>query len=73
MGPPIDLLVLRRDTIRPELNYRIEPDEPYFRELSDRWSEALRAAHRACPGRPMRPLPLLEGSVQPLKASRRER
>jgi len=73
VGPPIDLLVLRRDALRPELNYRIEPDEPYFRELSDRWSEALRAAHVSLPRPPYAPLPLLDGAVQPLKASRRDR
>jgi putative proteasome-type protease len=70
VGPPVDLLVVRRDTIRPELNYRIEPDEPYFRELSDRWSEALRAAHMSLPRPPYAPPPLLEGTVKPIKSSR---
>ncbi len=73
VGPPIDLLVLRRDVFRSELNYRIEPDEPYFRELSHSWSEALRAAHTSLPRPPYAPPPLLEGSVQPLNAGRRER
>jgi putative proteasome-type protease len=45
VGMPIDLLVLRRDTCKPELIYRIEPGEPYFQDLRQRWSAALRAAH----------------------------
>jgi putative proteasome-type protease len=73
VGPPIDLLVLRRDILKPELNYRIEADEPYFHDLSERWSEALRKAHTGLPRPPYAPPPLLEGAVQPLKASRRER
>ena len=68
VGPPIDLLVLRRDALESELNYRIESDEPYFKELSDRWSEALRRAHMSLPRPPYAPPPLLEATVQPIKA-----
>ena len=68
VGPPIDLLVLRRDALESELNYRIELDEPYFKELSDRWSEALRRAHMSLPRPPYAPPPLLEATVQPIKA-----
>ena len=32
-----------------ELNYRIEPGEPYFHDLRERWSAALRAAHTGNP------------------------
>ena len=70
VGPPIDLLVLRRDALRPELNHRIQPDEPYFRELSHSWSEALRKAHTSLPRPPYAPPPLLEGTIQPLKTGR---
>lgn len=70
VGPPIDLMVLRRDALRCELNFRIEPDEPYFRELSERWSEALRRAHTGLPRPPYAPPPLLEAAVQPVKAGR---
>jgi putative proteasome-type protease len=70
VGPPVDLLVLRRDALESELNYRIESDEPYFRELSDRWSEALRQAHMSLPRPPYAPPPLLEAAVQPFKAGR---
>jgi putative proteasome-type protease len=49
---PIDLLVVRRDTCDAELIYRIEPGEPYFSDLRERWSAALRAAHIAIPRPP---------------------
>ena len=54
VGLPIDLLVVRRDTCNPEVNYRIEPGEPYFQDLRERWSAALRAAHIAIPRPPYR-------------------
>lgn len=49
---PIDLIVARRDRCDAELSYRIEPGEPYFQDLRERWSAALRAAHRAIPRPP---------------------
>ncbi|MGH6665300.1 MAG: peptidase [Pseudolabrys sp.] len=54
VGLPIDLLVVRRDACAAELNYRIEPGEPYFQDLRERWSAALRAAHMAIPRPPYR-------------------
>jgi len=60
VGLPIDLMVLRRDELKIELSHRIEPDEPYFHDLSERWSEALRAAHTSVPRPPYAPPPLLE-------------
>ncbi|MGA2127463.1 MAG: proteasome-type protease [Xanthobacteraceae bacterium] len=52
VGLPIDLLVVRRDTCTAELAYRIEPGEPYFQDLRERWSSALRAAHMNIPRPP---------------------
>src|SRR6516164_3332927 len=52
VGMPLDLLVVRRDTCVAELAYRIEPGEPYFQDLRQRWSAALRAAHLAIPRPP---------------------
>ena len=54
VGLPIDLLVVRRDACEPELSYRIEPGEPYFQDLRERWSAALRAAHMDIPRPPYR-------------------
>lgn len=55
VGLPIDILVLRKDQVTPELNRRIEASEPYFHDLRERWSAALRAAHMAIPRPPYGP------------------
>jgi len=52
VGLPLDVLVARRDECRAELEYRIEPGEPYFHDLRERWSAALRAAHANIPRPP---------------------
>jgi putative proteasome-type protease len=52
VGMPLDVLVVRRDACDAELSYRIEPEEPYFKDLRQRWSGALRAAHLAIPPPP---------------------
>ena len=52
VGMPIDVVVVRRDACDAELSYRIEPGEPYFHDLRERWSAALRAAHNAIPRPP---------------------
>jgi putative proteasome-type protease len=52
VGMPIDLLVMRRDICAPELIYRVEPGEPYFTDLRERWSSAQRAAHIGIPRPP---------------------
>ncbi|OYY84988.1 MAG: peptidase, partial [Rhizobiales bacterium 35-66-30] len=52
VGLPIDVLVLCPDTLESELSYRIEPGEPYFHDLRERWSAALRSAHTSIPRPP---------------------
>jgi len=52
VGLPIDLAIIRRDALQTDLQYRIEPGEPYFTDLRERWSSALRAAHMAIPRPP---------------------
>ena len=52
VGLPLDVLIARRDACDAELNYRIEPGEPYFHDLRERWSAALRAAHLGIPRPP---------------------
>jgi len=49
VGMPIDLMVYRRDALRAEIRRRITENDPYFRMISDGWSEALRDAYRAIP------------------------
>jgi putative proteasome-type protease len=55
VGLPIDIAVIRRDVIEPEVVHRIEAGEPYFHDLRERWSAALRAAHMAIPRPPYEP------------------
>jgi putative proteasome-type protease len=57
VGMPIDFLMVRRDTLQAELSHRIEPGEPYFHDLRERWSAALRAAQNSIPRPPYKPSP----------------
>jgi putative proteasome-type protease len=52
VGLPIDIMVLRRDALKPELIHRIDAGERYFHDLRERWSAALKAAHMAIPRPP---------------------
>ncbi|MBM3529865.1 MAG: peptidase [Alphaproteobacteria bacterium] len=52
VGMPLDVAVARRDALDAELIHRIEPGDPYFHDVSERWSAALRAAHLAIPRPP---------------------
>jgi putative proteasome-type protease len=52
VGPPVDVLVLPRDTLSPSVNMRIDTDDPYFGEVRARWSAALREAHKSIPDPP---------------------
>jgi putative proteasome-type protease len=49
VGLPIDLLVYRRDALKAEVKRRLTEDDPYFRMIRERWSEALREAYRGIP------------------------
>lgn len=51
VGPPFDMVVIKRDSVHGEQR-RIEVDDPYFKDLGRRWSEALANAHRAMPAPP---------------------
>ena len=54
VGLPIDIALLRRDALQLVVSTRIDANDAYFRDLRDRWSEALRAAHVAIPAPPYR-------------------
>jgi putative proteasome-type protease len=55
VGLPVDLVVLRRDALSWEVSRRIEAGEPYFHDLRERWSYALRKAHMDIPTPPYGP------------------
>lgn len=52
VGLPIDLMIARMGEGKAELIYRIDEYDQYYRELSDRWGAALRAAQAAIPKPP---------------------
>ncbi len=52
VGLPIDLVVSRRNTQAAEVNTRIDGTDPYFHDLRDRWSTALKLAHINIPRPP---------------------
>ncbi len=52
VGLPIDIALSRRDSLELEVDQRIDHTEPYFHDLRDRWSTALRQAHLGIPRPP---------------------
>ncbi|PPD46122.1 MAG: peptidase [Methylocystis sp.] len=54
VGLPIDVGLLRRDAFELEVSTRIDASDEYFRDLRERWSKALRAAHMGIPAPPYR-------------------
>ncbi len=55
VGLPVDFVMLRRNAAAWEVNRRIEAGEPYFHDLRERWSYALRKAHMDIPRPPYGP------------------
>ena len=49
VGLPLDLLYYRRDTFMVTYRKRIGSDDPYYREISEGWSDALKAAFKRLP------------------------
>src|ERR1043166_1702680 len=49
VGLPLDVLVVKRGAFDADLDYRISATEPYYRDLRDSWSKALRNAQAAIP------------------------
>jgi putative proteasome-type protease len=55
VGLPLDMTLLRRDALALELSRRIDATDPYFRDLREQWSKALKDAHMAIPRPPYGP------------------
>jgi putative proteasome-type protease len=52
VGLPVDILVIRRGELEAAVFHRITDQDIYFRDLRERWSTALRAAHQSIPDPP---------------------
>lgn len=52
VGLPLDLLFYERDTYKVALKKRIGHDDPYYRTVSDGWSNALKLAFKSIPDFP---------------------
>jgi putative proteasome-type protease len=44
VGPPIDLLIYRRNALEPALSLRLEGPDPYLTSIRESWGEALHKA-----------------------------
>lgn len=42
VGPPLDILIYRRDSFTADLRWRVEEDDPYLQSLNQTWNETLR-------------------------------
>ncbi|MBE90833.1 MAG: peptidase [Rhodospirillaceae bacterium] len=49
VGMPLDVAIMRGDTMEFATQRRIDADDPNFSEISNRWSEALRNAFQTLP------------------------
>lgn len=49
VGLPLDLLYYERDRFDVSLRRRITGDDPYYRAISDGWSQALKTAFKSLP------------------------
>lgn len=49
VGLPLDLLFYQRDSFEIGLRKRVDSDDPYYRAISQGWSDALKAAFKQLP------------------------
>ena len=52
VGLPLDLMFYEKDSFKVGLKKRISQDDPYYRTVSDGWSNALRQAFKSLPDFP---------------------
>jgi putative proteasome-type protease len=53
VGLPIDMAILHKDNFKPPRYQRIDAKNPYFADISARWSQALRKTFESLPPFPM--------------------
>ena len=52
VGLPLDLFFYEKDTLKPGPKRRIDRDDPYYRTISEGWSDALKNAFKSLPDFP---------------------
>jgi putative proteasome-type protease len=52
VGLPLDLFFYEKDTLKPGAKRRIGSDDPYYRTVSEGWSNALKTAFKSLPDFP---------------------
>lgn len=52
VGLPLDLMFYEKDTFRTSVKRRFTQDDPYYRTISDGWSNALKSAFSSLPDYP---------------------
>jgi len=53
VGMPLDMTFYERDSLSLGYRVRLEQDDPYYKEVSERWSEALRDTFNVLPDYPL--------------------
>lgn len=49
VGPPLDLVIVKRDALRVHLHRNVNAEDEYFRMIRSGWSDSLRHAFHALP------------------------
>lgn len=52
VGPPIDLLIYRRDSFRVDTHILVADDDPYFNDIRQRWGQGLKDLFQVLPDPP---------------------
>ncbi len=55
VGPPLDLVCVRRDALRVMLHRNITSEDPYYQMIRTGWSDSLRHAFHALPNPDLKP------------------
>ncbi len=52
VGPPLDVITVKRDGFELDIQRTIEEDDPYLKEIQKKWGQALRSAFKRIPPMP---------------------
>ena len=68
VGAPIELLILQRDMVDAPYRIKLNEDDPYYRELTEKWGAGLQQALDALPRIPWQPNEANEPVPDPMLA-----